>query len=86
MRPVSQLKKILLPGFELHMNTMTVGGYPYGLARSQIPMDGPHHRGVADTLDGHDHQSAVQFRNGPRDYALENQRRYSGQQVWDMSW
>ena len=49
MRPVAQLKD-MLPGIELHHESMNGQGYPYGLKGDQIPMMA-RIIGVADTLD-----------------------------------
>jgi len=75
MRPVSQLKE-MLPGIELHHESVDGRGYPYGLQGSQIPLMA-RIIAVADTLDAittnRPYQSAMEL-----DYALKRIRELTG--------
>ena len=75
MRPVAQLKE-MLPGIELHHESVDGGGYPYGLQGSQIPLMA-RIIGVADTLDAittnRPYQSAMDL-----DFALGCIRKLTG--------
>ncbi|MBI3670806.1 MAG: HD domain-containing protein, partial [Acidobacteria bacterium] len=75
MRPVAQLKE-MLPGIELHHESVDGGGYPYGLQGSQIPLMA-RIIGVADTLDAittnRPYQSAMDL-----DFALGRIQKLTG--------
>jgi len=75
MRPVPQLKE-MLPGIELHHESVDGRGYPYGLQGSQIPLMA-RIIAVADTLDAittnRPYQSAMEL-----DYALKRIRELTG--------
>ena len=75
MRPVSQLKE-MLPGIELHHESVDGRGYPYGLQGSQIPLMA-RIIAVPDTLDAittnRPYQSAMEL-----DYALKRIRELTG--------
>jgi response regulator RpfG family c-di-GMP phosphodiesterase len=49
IRPVAKLRE-MLPGIELHHESLNGGGYPYGLKGDEIPL-GARIIAVADTLD-----------------------------------
>jgi len=75
MRPVPQLKE-MLPGIELHHESVDGRGYPYGLQGSQIPLMA-RIIAVPDTLDAittnRPYQSAMEL-----DYALKRIRELTG--------
>ncbi len=57
LRPVAQLKE-MIPGIELHHESLDGRGYPHGFKGDQIPLL-PRIIAVADTFDALDHESSL---------------------------
>ncbi|HEY5162644.1 MAG TPA: HD-GYP domain-containing protein, partial [Terriglobales bacterium] len=68
LRPVQQLKE-MIPGIELHHESLDGRGYPFGLKGDEIPL-APRIIGVADTFDAMTTNRPYQAARPP-DYALK---------------
>jgi HD-GYP domain-containing protein (c-di-GMP phosphodiesterase class II) len=68
LRPVQQLKR-MLPGIELHHESLDGRGYPYGLKDEEIPLE-PRIISVADTFDAMTTNRPYQAARPP-EYAIQ---------------